>query len=177
MVHADLELVIAADKEGYVVGENIFLEMSLHNAGSATIRAVKYSIVPADDPNKNNLEILIIDSSDKRLSRVSYVLTGRLEFYPEILRLNHGETYRQSIQLAGTFMRTQGRKKLKQALWNFGEDPEIYSSEYPAMSPGKFRVQVIYCVTEQHLISLSEAERVTVWQGGLPSNILEISIR
>lgn len=152
------------------------LVIELRNGGNGPIRVSKFFLVPADDPYKNDLEIQVTDHAGKRRSRISHVLTGRLEFYPQILSLDPGETYRESLQLAGTFVRKKGRSEVEQALWSLGEDPEIYASEYPPITPGTFRVQVIYRVNEKHLISLNEAERATVWQGELGSNIIEISI-
>ena len=174
----DLELKIKADKRDYLVGESVFLEMSLLNTGNDGIRIARFARVPSDDPIKNNFEVFVYDADGGRITRLSHVMTGRALYYPEILSIAPGETYRESIQLAGTFKRKNGGKKLKpQALWSLGEDPELYVSEYRTMAAGAFRVEVIYRVTAQHLISLSEAERAAVWQGELQSNTVEFLIK
>lgn len=172
----DLELGIRPDKAGYVVGEAIFLDISLRNVGSQVVKVPTYFIVPADDPDKNNLEIRVYDANGNRLSRVSDVLTGRLLYHPQIYEIDPGQAYRDSVQVAGTFTQSQRRKKIGQPLWSLGEDPELTATEYPPVTPGTFKLQVAYHVTQRHLISLSEAERSTVWQGQLTSNIIEISI-
>jgi gamma-glutamylcyclotransferase (GGCT)/AIG2-like uncharacterized protein YtfP len=104
-------------------------------------------------------------------------LTGRSLDLPEIRSISPGETYLDSIQVAGTFAQGRGRKKIKLALWSLGEDPEMNAiNEYPAMMRGNFKIQVIYHVDKQHLISLDEVERPTVWKGKLISNDIDISI-
>jgi hypothetical protein len=96
----------------------------------------------------------------------------------QIYSVNPGDTYRNSIQLASTFVQRHGRKKVKQALWSVGENPEITSaSEYPLVTQGTFKVQVIYHVDKKHLLSLGELESSTVWNGQLISNTTEISIK
>jgi len=171
-----LKLKIWTEERNYAVGESIILAMEVRNAGNRPIRLSEFFMAPADDPLKNNLEVHVTDDAGKHLSRVSGVLTGRLEFYPQIQSIDPGEAYRDSIQLAGTFVRKKGRKKVTQALWSLGENPELYMSEYPPMTPGDFQVQVIYRVNEKHLISLNEAERTEVWRGELVSNTIELSI-
>lgn len=173
----ELELHIQTAKASYAVGEAVCLEISLHNIGSKTIKAPKYFMLPADDTDKNNMEIQVYDALGNRLSRISHVMTGRALHYPELYSINPGEIYRDSIQLAGTFIQGRGRKKIKLALWNLGENPEITSvNEYPVMIRGTFKVQVVYHVDKQHLISLGEAESSAVWKGKLISNNINISI-
>jgi len=174
----ELELRIKTGKSSFAIGETIRLEIALRNTGSTVIKTPKYFMLPADDRNKNNLEIQVHDLAGKRLSRVSQVLTGRSLDSPEIVSINPGETYRDSVQLAGTFARKQGRKKVEQALWSLGENPEeTFASEYPSMSQGTFEVKVSYRVDESHLINLDEGERSAVWKGQLISNTIELSIR
>ena len=173
----ELELSIRTEKSSYAVGETVLLEISLRNTGSKTINVLKYFMLPADDPNKNNLEIQLYDDAGDRISRISHVMTGRALYYPELRSINPGEAYRDSIRLAGTFTQKHGRKKVKQALWSLGENPEITdASEYPLMARGAFKVQVIYHVGKKQLISLDEAKGSTVWQGQLISHTIEISI-
>jgi hypothetical protein len=63
------------------------------------------------------------------------------------------------------------------ALWSLGENPEVTSAnEYPPMTPGTFEVQVIYLVDDEHLVSLDEKERTTIWEGKLISNTIEFTI-
>ncbi|MCZ7406260.1 MAG: hypothetical protein O8C67_15215 [Candidatus Methanoperedens sp.] len=174
----ELELSIRTEKSRYTVGETVRLEISLRNAGSKTVKTPKYFMLPADDPNKNNLEIQVHDAAGNRLSRISHVMTGRALYYPDIFSINPGETYLDSFQLAGTFARKIGSKEIKKALWSLGENPEITSlNEYPIMTRGTFKVQVIYHVDKKHLISLGEAESSDVWTGQLISNIIEIFIK
>ena len=173
----ELELTIGTEKSSYAVGEAVRLQIGLRNTGNKTIKVLKYFMLPADDPNKNNLEIHVYDAAGNRLSRVSHVMTGRALYYPQIQSINPGETYSDSIQLSGTFVQRQGRKKAKLALWNFGENPEITSaSEYALVSQGTFKLEIIYHVSSANLISLSEAESSTVWNGQLISNTIEISV-
>ena len=173
----ELELSIRTEKSRYTVGEIVVLEINLHNTGSKTVKIMKYFMLPADDPNKNNLEIQVRDAAGNRLPRISHVMTGRALHYPDIYSINPGETYLDSFQLAGTFARRNGNKKVKKALWSLGENPEITSvNEYPIMTQGTFKVQVIYHVDKKHLISMGETESSDVWKGQLISNIIEISI-
>jgi hypothetical protein len=171
-----LELSIRTESSGYIVGETVRLEVSLRNTGSKTVKTPKYFMLPADDPDKNNLEIQVYDAAGNRLSRISHVMTGRALYYPDINSINPGETYVDSFQLAGTF--TQGSKTVKKVLWSLGENPEItFVNEYPIMTRGTFKVQVIYHVDKKHLMSLGEAESSDVWKGQLISNIIEIPIK
>jgi hypothetical protein len=171
----ELELSIWTEKSSYAVGETVCLEISLRNTGSKTIKTPKYFILPADDPNKNNLEIQVHDAAGNRLTRISHVMTGRALYYPEIYSISPGKIYRDSFQLAGTFLQGHGRKKVKSALWSLGENPEItLASEYPVTSQGTFKVWVLYRVDEKNLASLSPADRSTVWKGELTSNTIEI---
>jgi hypothetical protein len=170
-------LSIRTGKSSYAVGEAVWLEIGLHNTGTTTVKVLKYFRLPADDPNKNNLEIQLFDAAGNRLSRVSNVLTGRALYHPEIRPINPDETYSESLQLAGTFNRRSGRKAVKQALWVFGENPEITSvNKYPLMTPGTFKVKVIYHVYAKQLASLGETESSTIWMGELISNTIEISV-
>jgi hypothetical protein len=173
----ELELRIQTEKAVYAVGESIFLDVGLLNTGSKTLKTLKYFMLPADVPTRNNLEIQVYDAAGNRLSRISHVLTGRSLDLPEIRSISPGETYLDSIQVAGTFAPGRGRKKIKLALWSLGEDPEMNAiNEYPAMMRGNFKIQVIYHVDKQHLISLGEVERPAVWKGKLISNDIDISI-
>jgi len=173
----ELELNIRTQQPSYVAGESIFLEIGLHNRGPRAIKAPEYFMLPADDPNKNNLEIFVYDAGGQRISRVSHTLTGRAGYYPKIRLISPGETYSESKQIAGTFTLKQGRQKVQQRLWSLGENAEIGSAnEYPVVIPGKYEVQVIYTVNQNHLISLNEAERSTIWTGRLSSNTIEILI-
>ena len=171
----ELKLSIRTEKSVYVSGETVYLEVSLRNTGSKTIKAPKFFMLPADDPNKNNLDIRVYDAAGHRLSRISHTLTGRSEYYPEIRPIKPGEIYRDSIKLAGTFAQGHGRKKIKNALWSLGENPELSAAnEYPFIAQGTFKVQVIYHVGKEHLMGLREAEVSTVWKGELISNTIEI---
>jgi hypothetical protein len=173
----ELELRVQTEKAAYAVGESIFLDISLLNTGSKKLKTLRYFMLPADVPIKNNLEIQVYDAAGHRLSRISHVLTGRSLDLPEIRSISPGEIYLESIQVAGTFTQGRGRKKVKLALWNFGEDAEINSiNEYPVMTRGKFKIQAIYRVDKQHLNSLSESESSTIWKGQLISTPIDISI-
>lgn len=173
----ELELVIRTSKARFSVGERIDLEISLHNTASVPIKTPTYFMLPADDPRKNNLEIEISDVGGNRLSRIGHVMTGRAVHYPEIRTIKPGETYRDSKQIAGTFIQARDKKKIKQALWSFGENPEVTSvNEYPPMAQGSFMVRVVYRVNQQHLTGLEKAESSTVWKGQLISNMIEVSI-
>lgn len=169
----DLELSIRTQKSRYAVGEAIFLEIGLSNNGGKEIRILKYFMLPADDPHKNNLTIHVYDEAGDSLSRVSHVLTGRALYRPQIHSLSPGETYSEALQVAGTFV----HKKETVAFWNLGEDPVLASAnEYPKVTPGKFKLQVVYLIDKSHLTSLTESESAGVWNGKLISNTLEISI-
>jgi hypothetical protein len=174
---AELDLFIKTAKSTYEVGESVWLEINLHNKSKEPVKILKYFMLPADDPEKNDLEVRVYDPAGKRLSRISHVLTGRALYYPQVYSLAPGESYLDSIQLAGTFTQGAGRKKNKLALWSLGENPEINSlNEYPVMRHGTFKVQVIYQVDKEHLISLSQQERSAIWKGQLISNIIDISV-
>jgi hypothetical protein len=174
---AELELSIRTEKPEYALGEAVWLDVGLRNTGRHTIHALKYFMLPADDPGKNTLEIHLHDAAGHRISRVSHVMTGRAINYPQIIAIDPGETYRESRQLAGTFPQQAGSTRERRALWSFGENPAITSaSEYPAVTPGIFRVHVSYHVDTRHMVSLSEATRSTVWEGRLISNTIEIAI-
>jgi hypothetical protein len=173
-----LKLSIQTEKAAYATGEPIWLEISLFNAAASQVRVSKYFMLPADDPNKNNLEIQVYDTAGNRVSRISHTMTGRAIPYPEILGIGPGDTYKDSIRLAGTFLQKKGRKKVEVALWSLGENPQITdANEYPSMLPGTYTVQVSYRVNKKHLISLPETESLAVWQGQLTSNTLQISIK
>lgn len=179
-VHAGqkLELHIQTEGASFEVGEPVYLEISLRNTGKEPVKALKYFMLPADDANKNNLEIQVYDAAGNRLSRISHVLTGRALYYPEIYSISPGDAYRDLIQLAGTFIQRDGRKKIKKALWCLGENPEITSaSEYPSVTPGNFKIRVIYHINNIHLVSLNELESSSIWKGQLISNTIEISMK
>src|SRR5262245_13777868 len=118
----ELELNIRTQQPSYVAGESVFLEIGLHNRGARAVNVLEYFMLPADDPNKNNLEIFVYDAGGQRISRVSHTLTGRADYYPKIRSISPGETYRESKQIAGTFTLKKGRRKVQQRLWSFGED-------------------------------------------------------
>lgn len=169
------ELRIQTEKTAYTAGECIVLQISLHNSGARPVKIPKYFMLPADDPNKNNLEIQVYEGSGKRLSRISHVMTGRALYYPELISLGPGETYQDSVQVAGRF--AQGRDRKKVTLWNLGENPEITSvNEYPPVTRGTFKIQAFYHVNETHLTSLRESEKSGIWKGKLISNTIEVSI-
>lgn len=172
-----LELHIQTEKAVYAVGEPVMLRISVHNRGTNRVKIPKYFMLPADDPDKNNLEIQVYESSGKRLSRISHVMTGRALYYPELYSIDPGETYQNSIQIAGRFAQGRDRKKVKLALWNLGENPEITSvNEYPPLTKGTFKIQAVYHVNEKHLSSLGEFEKSGIWKGQLISNNIEVSI-
>lgn len=173
-----LSLRIRAESASVTVGESIDLEVALHNAGSTPVKTTRFFLMPSDDPDKRNLEIELSDFAGNRLARIGHVMTGRAVYYPEIRLIGAGETYRESIPLAGTFTQKGGRKRVKRALWNFGENPEVLSAnEYPPVTPGRYTVRIVYRVSKEQLDRLSENERSTIWTGRLVSNPLEITIR
>jgi hypothetical protein len=170
-------LNIQSDKESYAVGESVRLRINLHNAGTETIKTPSFFILPADDPTKNNIQIKVQDSNGKTLERISHTMTGRALYYPEIELISPNDSYQNSIQIAGTYTQTRGRRNTEVALWSLGENPEVtHANEYPPMTQGMFKVQVIYQVNDEHLIRLDEEERITIWKGKLFSNTIKLSI-
>jgi hypothetical protein len=173
----ELKLSIRTQKSTYAVGEAVYLEIGLRNTGTTPIKVLKYFRLPADDPSKNNLEIQVYDAGGNPLSRVSHVLTGRALYYPETRVIKPEESYGESIQLTGTFNRRSGDKTVSQAIWIFGENPEITSvNEYPLMTRGTFKVKIVYHVYAKQLANLGEAEGSTVWIGESISNTIEITV-
>ncbi|HMH53881.1 MAG TPA: hypothetical protein VK548_26855 [Candidatus Acidoferrum sp.] len=173
----ELELSIRTEKSSYAIGEPVFLEIGLRNTGSRPIKVLRYFVLPADDPNKNNVEIHIYDPAGNRVSRVSHVLTGRALYQPQTHSIGSGETYRDSLRVAGAFALRDSGTERTQALWSLGEDPEITAaSEYPRVTRGRFTARVVYRVDDNHLMGLTEAESRTVWKGQLTSNTIEISM-
>lgn len=172
-----LEFRIAAGKDSFSVGEPVRLTLELRNTGASPVKLPKFFMLPADAPGKNTLEIHVRDQAGRRLTRISHVLTGRALYYPETVSIDAGAVYQQSLQIAGTFMQKQDRKKIERALWSLGEDPVVASAnEYPPMSSGAFRVEAVYRVEDRHLLNLDKAERPTVLQGELISNTIDILI-
>ena len=172
-----LALSIRTEKSSFAVGERVVVEVRLHNTGSTVITVLKYFMLPADNPDKNTLEVQVSDAGGKRLSRVSHMLTGRALYYPQTRSIDPGDTYGDPVPIAGTFTRTISGTEVTQAVWCLGEDPEAASfNEYPPMTPGKFTLRVAYRVTENHLVNLREPERAAIWTGQLISNSLEISV-
>jgi hypothetical protein len=169
-------LTIHTGKAHYKVGEDIDLEVKLSNAGPNPVNVLKFFMLPADDPGKNNLEIQVRDAGGNLLSRVSEVLTGRALYFPDGQTLNPGETCTASFRLAGTFVRPEERDKHKEALWSLGENPEVYSSDYPAMAGGTFSVQAIYKVGEQQWEGFRKANDASLWTGQLVSNTIVLSV-
>ena len=174
-----LSLRLRTENPAAAVGDSIRLELGLHNAGTMPIKTPKFFIMPSDDPAKRNLDIEVTDSAGKRLSRTGHVMTGRALYYPEIQVIGAGETYRESIPLAGTFTQKDGgRKRVTVALWSFGENPEVASAnEYPPVAPGAYTVRIVYRVSKEHLNKLGEDQRTSIWTGRLVSNPVEITIR
>jgi hypothetical protein len=169
-------LTIHTSKAHYKAGEDIDLEVKLSNIGTKPVNILKFFMVPADDPGKNNLELQVRDAGGNRLSRVSNVLTGRALYFPDGHTLNPGETYTAPFRLAGTFVRPENRDKQKQALWSLGENPEVYSSDYPAMASGTFSVQAIYKVGEQQWEGFRKTNDASLWTGQLVSNTIVLSV-
>ena len=172
----EVTLTIHTSQAHYKVGEDIDLEVTLSNTGIKPVSVLKFFMLPADDPTKNNLEIQVRDAAGNRLSRESHVLTGRALYYPDGHTLNPGETYTTSFRLAGTFARPKNGEKHQQALWSLGENPEVYSSDYPAMTPGTFSVQAIYKVGEQQWEGFRKTSDASLWIGQLVSNTIVLSV-
>jgi len=172
-----LKLNIQLDQESFTVGQGILLSISLSNVGNTIVNVPEFFLLPSDDPAKNNLYIMVYDSSGQRIARISHTMTGRAIYYPYIQTIPPGESYNDIISLAGTFVRKIKRKKTVSALWCFGENPEILlANEYPPVQQGTFTVQVIYQVNEKNLVTLEQEKKKEVWQGTLHSNIVKFSI-
>jgi hypothetical protein len=172
----DVTLTIHTGKAGYKVGEAIDLAVTLSNSGTKPMNVLKFVMLPADAPGKNNLKIQVHDAGGNLLSRVSDVLTGRALYYPEEQTLAPGETYTSSFRVAGTFARPENRDNQKHALWSLGEDPEICSNEYPPMTPGKFSIQAMYEVGEQQWEGSHKTNDIKSWTGQLVSNTVLVTV-
>jgi hypothetical protein len=174
----ELALHIESAAPAVAVGEEIRLVVSLQSP--AAVKVAKFFMSPGNERSKSSLEIQVHDEAGRRIARASHVMTGRALHHPQVTTAGPGETYRESIQLAGTFSMKQGssRKKLARPLWSFGEDPATTSaSEYPAMTAGTFKVTAVYRVDDPYLVSLDEAQRAELWRGELVSNTIELVVR
>lgn len=171
-----LQLRIDSAAPAVAVGEEIRLVLSLHS--ESAVKLARFFMSPGDERSKSSLEIQVHDQAGRRIARTSHVLTGRALHYPEVITVGPGESYRESIQLAGSFVVEPGPGRSRRPLWNFGEDPAVTSaSEYPPMTAGTYTVTARYRVDEAYLINLDQPQAAAVWRGELVSNAIELQVR